>query len=241
MEPNSDGSLTYSRYLRLDELLSIQHLLTPRDGTSRGKAAEHYFIVAHQASELWLRQALLDLEAAVQALGPPTFDLELVLEHLDRVSHVARMLVAHADALVKVPVGCFHELRQYFGSASGAQSAQFHALEGMLGLRGEPGHLYAAFLAAVEAHGTNVERLYRDELGAGPLYRIAEMLIDLAHRFWHWRIVHLDLVARMLGERPGTGGSSGVRYLVSRMRTAFPGLWEARGAAEEARLALGST
>jgi tryptophan 2,3-dioxygenase len=111
----------------------------------------------------------------------------------------------------------------------------------MLGLRGEPGHLYAAFLAAVEAHGTNVERLYTDELGAGPLYRIAEMLIDLAHRFWHWRIVHLDLVARMLGERPGTGGSSGVRYLVSRMRTAFPGLWEARGAAEEARLALGST
>ena len=61
---------TYGTYLGLPELLSLGQPVTP-EHNSRMRAAEQFFIVAHQASELWLGQVLLDVNQAILLLTEP--------------------------------------------------------------------------------------------------------------------------------------------------------------------------
>jgi tryptophan 2,3-dioxygenase len=44
-------------------------------------------------------------------------------------------------------------------------------------------------------------------------------LADLSAELHNWRAAHCELAARMLGDAPGTGGSSGVAYLRARVGT----------------------
>lgn len=61
------------------------------------------------------------------------------------------------------------------------------------------------------------------------LYELAERLVDLDHRFQLWRFQHLKTVERIIGYKPGTGGTAGVSYLAKALRLRlFPELWEAR-------------
>jgi tryptophan 2,3-dioxygenase len=61
------------------------------------------------------------------------------------------------------------------------------------------------------------------------LYELAERLIDLDHRFQLWRFQHMKTVERIIGYKPGTGGTAGVSYLAKALRLRFfPELWEAR-------------
>jgi tryptophan 2,3-dioxygenase len=61
------------------------------------------------------------------------------------------------------------------------------------------------------------------------LYELAEKLLDLDHRFQLWRFSHLKTVERIIGHKPGTGGSSGVSYLAKALELRFfPELWRVR-------------
>jgi len=61
------------------------------------------------------------------------------------------------------------------------------------------------------------------------LYELAERMIDLDHRFQLWRFQHMKTVERIIGYKPGTGGTAGVSYLAKALRLRFfPELWEAR-------------
>jgi len=61
------------------------------------------------------------------------------------------------------------------------------------------------------------------------LYELAERLIDLDHRFQLWRFQHMKTVERIIGYKPGTGGTAGVSYLAKALKLRFfPELWEAR-------------
>lgn len=61
------------------------------------------------------------------------------------------------------------------------------------------------------------------------LYELAEKLIDLEDAFQTWRFRHATTVERIIGEKSGTGGSSGVRYLKQRLQyRLFPELWQVR-------------
>jgi tryptophan 2,3-dioxygenase len=63
------------------------------------------------------------------------------------------------------------------------------------------------------------------------LYELAERLIDLDHRFQLWRFQHMKTVERIIGYKPGTGGTAGVSYLAKALQLRFfPELWEARTA-----------
>ncbi|MDU8928986.1 tryptophan 2,3-dioxygenase [Alisedimentitalea sp. MJ-SS2] len=61
------------------------------------------------------------------------------------------------------------------------------------------------------------------------LYELAEKLVDLEDYFRRWRFNHLTTVARIIGFKRGTGGTSGTSYL-SRMLDVelFPELWHLR-------------
>ena len=61
------------------------------------------------------------------------------------------------------------------------------------------------------------------------LYHLAEKLVDFEHAFRSWRFAHLTTVARIIGFKRGTGGTSGVGYLETVLKVRlFPELWDVR-------------
>jgi tryptophan 2,3-dioxygenase len=61
------------------------------------------------------------------------------------------------------------------------------------------------------------------------LYELAERLMELDHRFQDWRFSHMKTVERIIGNKPGTGGTSGVNYLTKALELRFfPELWQVR-------------
>jgi tryptophan 2,3-dioxygenase len=61
------------------------------------------------------------------------------------------------------------------------------------------------------------------------LYELAEALVDLDHKFQLWRCHHLKTVERIIGYKPGTGGTGGVSYLAKALELKFfPELWQIR-------------
>ena len=61
------------------------------------------------------------------------------------------------------------------------------------------------------------------------LYELAEGLVDLEHRFQLWRFQHMKTVERIIGHKPGTGGTGGVSYLAKALDLRFfPELWQVR-------------
>jgi tryptophan 2,3-dioxygenase len=67
---------------------------------------------------------------------------------------------------------------------------------------------------------------YRDD---GDAAQVCERLVDLDEGLMEWRYRHVQMVRRTIGERTGTGGSSGARYLASTLLSpAFPDLWAVR-------------
>jgi tryptophan 2,3-dioxygenase len=70
--------------------------------------------------------------------------------------------------------------------------------------------------------------VYADE--QDPAGEVCESLVDIDEGIQEWRYRHVKMVERIIGARPGTGGSSGADYLRSTLfRPAFPDLWSVRG------------
>jgi tryptophan 2,3-dioxygenase len=109
--------------------------------------------------------------------------------------------------------------------------------------------LFDSFLQYLAARGYPVphEHLYRDvtlplepsqELGDFLLeiYRsdnetaqICDQLVELDQRMQDWRYRHVSLVERIIGQKAGTGGTSGASYLRATLfRPMFPDLWAIR-------------
>jgi tryptophan 2,3-dioxygenase len=71
--------------------------------------------------------------------------------------------------------------------------------------------------------------VYRDTARWWELYQLAEKLVDLDDALLTWRQKHVLTVERIIGRRPGTGGTEGVGYLQSTTaRRCFPELWSVR-------------
>jgi tryptophan 2,3-dioxygenase len=72
-------------------------------------------------------------------------------------------------------------------------------------------------------------RLYQESEKNYDLFLLAEGLIEYDEQFALWRLHHVKMVERMIGSKPGTGGSPGATYLKSTMdHRFFPDLWEMR-------------
>jgi tryptophan 2,3-dioxygenase len=71
--------------------------------------------------------------------------------------------------------------------------------------------------------------VYRDTGRYWDLYELAEKLVDLEDWFQQWRFRHVTTVKRIIGFKPGTGGTAGVAYLRKVLDTCFfPELWDVR-------------
>jgi len=236
--------ITYGSYLELDTLLALQR---PRSRPEHPD--ELLFIVVHQASELWFKAILHDIDGLVTALDGR--EAGQALWRLQRINALMRIVSAQLSSLETLPPQHFAQFRTFLGTSSGSQSVQFRAIEAASGLRDE--HFMRAleehgnipelvrkalgrptlqdlFLQLLDTAGVKLEDLY---LGPGPtvLFFLAEALLEYEQQFGQWRFKHVQLVERIIGPSTGgTGGTLGSRYL---MRTVdqrfFPMLWEVRG------------
>ncbi len=224
----TESHLTYSNYLRLPELLGLQTPVGPPEMPLHAQAAEHFFIVVHQAFELWFKQQLLDLACAAAALDAD--DCEVAVEHLLRVAGIQRLLNDQMLLLDHLPPRSFLAFRPSLGTASGLESEQAHKVQHALGLRSlDESPVWIAFRGALSREGSDLESLYREPSRWGMLYRVAEALIDLSEANWLMAAMHVRIADRAIGDRPGTAGTSGVAYLMEALKEkAFPELWAVR-------------
>ncbi|RMH20521.1 MAG: tryptophan 2,3-dioxygenase [Gemmatimonadetes bacterium] len=121
-----DEALTYGRYLRIHDLLSLQE--------PRSEGPEHdemLFIVIHQVYELWFKEVLHELDYVVRMLAA---DDPVRAQHtLKRVLTILKVLVAQLDVLETMTPLEFLSFRERLEAASGFQSHQFRELEALLG------------------------------------------------------------------------------------------------------------
>ncbi|HEY0940983.1 MAG TPA: tryptophan 2,3-dioxygenase family protein [Steroidobacter sp.] len=102
------------------------------------------------------------------------------------------------------------------------------------GLKIPSSHLKRDFTQPYEPSGeveTAWEEVYRNTERYWELYELAEKLVDLEDRFQLWRYSHLRTVERIIGRKPGTGGTPGVPYLAKVIEQRFfPELFSVRTA-----------
>jgi tryptophan 2,3-dioxygenase len=114
------ADMSYGDYLRLDEVLSAQHPLSPHHD-------EMLFIVQHQTSELWMKLMLHELRAAIAALAAD--ELQPAFKMLARVSRIMEQLVHAWDVLATMTPPEYSAIRPYLGRSSGFQSWQYRCIE----------------------------------------------------------------------------------------------------------------
>jgi tryptophan 2,3-dioxygenase len=240
---SSNEEVTYGSYLALDELLSLQR---PRSRPEHPD--ELLFIVVHQASELWFKAILHDIDGLISALEAG--EAGQALWQLQRVNALMRIVSTQLSSLETLPPQHFAQFRSYLGTSSGSQSAQFRAIEAASGLRDEHfmrvleehGEVPPAVLRVIErptlqelflklltSNKVRIDDLY---LGPGPtvLFFLAEALLEYEQLFGQWRFNHVQLVERVIGPSTGgTGGTLGSRYLMKTIdQKFFPELWAVR-------------
>ena len=82
---------------------------------------------------------------------------------------------------------------------------------------------------SVEALAAAWLQVYRDADRWFDLYELAEKLVDIDDALAAWRHKHVLTVERIIGNRPGTGGSAGAPYLRATLeKRVFPELWALR-------------
>lgn len=119
-----DGAMAYGDYLGLDAVLTAQRPLSAAHD-------EMLFIVQHQTTELWLKLALHELEAARAGIAKD--DLPTTLKTMARVSRIFAHLNAAWDILRTMTPSEYTAFRDALGQSSGFQSHQYRAVEFLVG------------------------------------------------------------------------------------------------------------
>ncbi len=119
-------ALTYSSYLKIDELLELQKPMS--DGPEHD---EMLFIVIHQVYELWFKQVLHEADRLGVLIDGD--DSARAQHTLKRILTILKTMVGQVDVIETMTPIEFISFRDFLESASGFQSYQFRELEFALG------------------------------------------------------------------------------------------------------------
>lgn len=248
--------MSYDKYLHLPEILNAQHLRSDQHD-------EMLFVIIHQASELWLKLAGHEVEAAIRNVKED--DFRHAFKVIARVKLILTQLTQSWSILSTMTPVDYLKFRDTLGPASGFQSYGYRKLEFLLGNKNrklvevhrhdpdvhaelnrvlvEPG-LYDVVLRKLHDVGFEIDQLMLERDFSLPyeandsvreawytiysnpdkhfeLYELAEKLVDIEDAFQNWRFKHMYTVQRIIGNRMGTGGSSGVPFLKKAIEVSF--------------------
>ena len=248
------GLLTYGAYLRLNDLLDQQ---VPE--STPPAHDELLFITIHQVYELWFKLLLAELTDARDRmlagesylprvrLGRARVVEDLLIKQVDVIDTMTpqdflafRSKLAPASGFQSAQ---FREIEFLSGLRDPGYLRRFRGLtdeerERLERRLAEPS-LWDGFLAVLEHAGFDVStsdgrfaayrRIAGDRAEFGPLWDLAEALVDHDQAWSLWRARHVLMAERQIGTKSGTGGSAGGAYLRSRVELRFyPELWELR-------------
>lgn len=125
-----NAPLSYNKYLRVPELIDLQTCLS-----SPAHHDELLFITVHQAYELWFKQILHEIDAAI-VLMKEDRAVEAA-QALRRVVEIEKLLIAQIHILETMSPVRFLGFRDELNPASGFQSMQFREIEFSSGLKDE--------------------------------------------------------------------------------------------------------
>jgi tryptophan 2,3-dioxygenase len=245
-----NAPLSYNKYLRVQDLINLQDCLS-----DPAHHDELLFITVHQAYELWFKQVLHELDAAIQFLGEDR--IPAATRAVNRIVDIEKLLVQQIHILESMTPISFLAFRDQLNPASGFQSMQFREIEFSSGLKDERilrefrndqfaaerlqsrmdrPSLSDAFYRVLERRGLDVSQRARAILEIlthfetrYEEFQLAEALMEHDEYFSLWRSHHIKMVERMVGAKRGTGGSEGIGYLKTTLdKKFFPDLWEAR-------------
>jgi tryptophan 2,3-dioxygenase len=210
------GASDYERYLRTDELLSLQ-----KTAEERTHHDELLFQTVHQSSELWLKLAVTEVEEAAAALVQD--NVPPALRMLRRAVLCLQYVTTQIEMLNQMDPWEYHQIRVVLGHGSGFDSPGFRRVPHVTQ------HLWKAFDAVLERAGLDLETLYQHGREHEDLFALAELLTEWDERIWVWRFRHYTIVARALGEEAiGTQGTP-VQVLGKLIaQRQLPKLWQTR-------------
>jgi tryptophan 2,3-dioxygenase len=129
-EYGGKAPLSYNKYLRVRELIGLQDCLSEPVHHD-----ELLFITIHQAYELWFKQMLHEIDAALAAMREDR--AAAASRALSRVVEIEKLLVTQIHILETMTPINFLGFRDQLNPASGFQSMQFREVEFASGLKDE--------------------------------------------------------------------------------------------------------
>lgn len=155
------SDVTYSSYLDLEKILSAQHPASDAHD-------ELLFIIIHQASELWIKLCLHELDGARELIVED--HLRPAFKMLSRVAMAQRQLISSWDVLSTMTPSDYSKIRPHLGHSSGFQSAQYRLMEFIMGGR-DPD------MVTMHEAVPEVAKMLRAELDKPSLYDVSLELL----------------------------------------------------------------
>lgn len=245
--------LSYNKYLKVPELLQLQETLS--DPPSHD---ELLFVIIHQTYELWFKQILHEIDATIKWLKEGrTFRANHSLRAVIGIEKVLVTQIHILETMAQIGFLEFRDKLNPASGFQSMQFRELEFVSGqkdekILGVFkndefaykrlserfAEPslGDAFWGLLGrqgfAVGSHEEKVRAIV-EILGHPDKYPdyfiMQDLLIEHDENIALWRSHHVLMVERMLGMKPGTGGSEGVGYLQTTLsKKFFPELWEAR-------------
>lgn len=252
-EYGKGAPLSYNKYLKVPELIRLQETLS--DPASHD---ELLFIIIHQTYELWFKQILHEVDATIKWLDEGrTFRANHSLRAVVGIEKVLVTQIHLLETMAQIgflefrdklnPASGFQSMQfRELEFVSGQKNEKIlsafrddeFAYERLKTRFAEPG-LDDAFWAlvgrsgfAVDGHDERVRAIVAiltEPEKHADLFIMQDLLVEHDENVALWRYHHVLMVERMLGMKPGTGGSEGVGYLMTTLsKKFFPEIWEAR-------------
>ena len=206
----------YERYLRTDELLSLQ-----KTAAEVAHRDEHLFQAVHQSSELWLKLACTEVEDAAALLSGD--EVAAAIRLVRRANDGMALITAQLHMLEHMSPVDYAVVRTALGHGAGFDSPGFRGVHHVSPILGE------AFDALLTRRGTSLLAVYQAGHVHEDLYQLAEQMVTWDERVILWRFHHLKVVERIIGGHViGTQGTP-VEVLGKRIDVRFfPVLWTVR-------------
>jgi tryptophan 2,3-dioxygenase len=251
---SSPADLTYAGYLRLDDLLSSQSPLTDEHDELLfviiHQVYELWFKqILHEAERLQDRLEAADGAAALATARRIAKILKTMVGQMDVLETMTprqfdsfRPELGNSSGFQSVQ---FRYVEAVLGRRDFSNAVVDPVLAAIMARR----PVFASLLCYLAATGWDVPAAVlasdsREPMAAnediqallaqvyerqGEAAEVCETLVDIDEGVQEWRYRHVKMVERIIGTKPGTGGSAGSTYLRATLfRPAFPDLWEVR-------------
>jgi len=216
------------------------------------------FIIIHQVYELWFKQLLHELDATMVALDrDDLLRVAKNFRRIHAIQRLLEQQIDILETMTPQEFNRFRDNLNPASGFQSVQFRELEFMCGVRRLdvlkwielrdeqrtrlerRANEPSLYDRVKSLLRRRGFAVDssdelietyrRIYSNEALHYDLYLLLEDLIEFDERFLLWRGRHVLMVERMIGQKIGTGGSPGARYLQGTLaHRFFPELWEVR-------------